>query len=175
MWLFNWFVPLKRSGHELHWNVFSRCVILWPLRDTSVLNSFPHTSHLKFFLSEWTALCLCKVPEFAYFFGHFLHLKGFSSFSSFFLKPRFFTIFHEKDWLSKKCEKNIIKSTEKPQHNFTSWNPDCCYKPKPTMHKTQLTRCSNEWFSKEQHYIGTLIDKKTDNEQMIWNFHFPNQ
>ena len=43
------------------------------------------------------------------------------------------------------------------------------------MQKTQLTGWNNEWYSKQQQYIGTLIEYKTDNEQIIWNFHFPNQ
>ena len=33
------------------------------------------------------------------------------------------------------------------------------------MQKTQLTGWSNEWYSKQQQYIGTLIEYKTDNEQ----------
>ena len=43
------------------------------------------------------------------------------------------------------------------------------------MQKMQLTEWSNESYSKQQQYIGTLIEYKTDNEQIIWNFHFPNQ
>ena len=84
LWAFKYDSLLNRRGHNSHLRVFSRCDILWPLNETSFLNAFPQTSHLKPFTSECKNLCLCKVPLFAYFLGHSVHLKGLgSSFNNF--------------------------------------------------------------------------------------------